>query len=165
MDQTAVYEDNLIRLSRARLLNEKGIIKSLAQKIAIKLNEEIAKGHETTAFLIALGLSAVKDILDIFELGFPIFSFFIALILFYFLFSKGHFLRIKIKLIWWILGFIIDNLPAFSLLPINTIMVLWAWRLVHKKAKSAEEKLENLNEMTRQELEELDENIDSLGEE
>jgi len=159
-------ENRVMRLGLARrLATEKKVISDIAKRVADKLNQQIALGHETTAFLIAVSIAILKDLLDILQLGIPLLGPFLSLILFYFLWGKGWFLSTRVKLIWWILGFFIDNLPFISVLPINTIIVLWAWRIVSKKAKKAENKLENLPIITERELQRLDENIDELDKE
>jgi len=147
------------------LVTTRGAIAEAAERVAVKLNEEIAKGHEATAFFIAIAIAAVKDALDILQLGFPVLSVFLSLILTYFLWGKGWFLKTRIRIIWFVLGIIFDNLPIFSFLPVQTIAVFYAWHIVRKRASAAEEKLENIKKLTEKEIEELDHDISYLNEE
>ena len=80
-----------------------------ARNLAGKLNKEIEKGNDNTAFLIALSLAALKDFLDIILtvslIGLiPGVNFFLGLFLtsflFFFMLSKGWFLKLRLK-IWF----------------------------------------------------------------
>jgi len=149
----------------------------LATKIAGKLNDEIASGHATTAFTVALLMAAAKDSMD---LGYTTFAALIqgipgvgqglavvlaplkvtigvllTLTLQYFLFRKGFLKKVRIRVYFWIFGFFFDNLPLFDALPIQSLMVLVAWRTVKKRAENAEEKLARLKRMTEMEKQEL----------
>lgn len=149
----------------------KKIITSSAKLLAQKLNEEIEKGNDDRAFMIAMLLAGFKDFLDIVLtfLGIaliPGVSFMIGLFLtsflFFFMLGKGWFLKWKIRLWFWVLGLFIDGLPAFSALPINVLLVLYAWRLTKKRAKKAQEKLKDLNNLTEKEIAELNKDISLL---
>ncbi|MBA3733556.1 hypothetical protein H0W91_04275 [Patescibacteria group bacterium] len=143
----------------------------LARKLAEKLNVEIEKGNDDSAFMIALLLAAFKDFLDI-VLDFlligliPGVSFFIGLFLtsflFFFMLGKGWFLKWKIKFWFWFLGLFIDGLPLFNALPINVLLVLYAWRLTKKRAKKATLKLKNISTLTESEINALNNDISLL---
>ncbi len=176
------------RLARARkLLDERGIVIEAAERLAEKLNEEIARGHATAAFLIALALAAFKDFFDFFAnlilallAAIPVVGpvlaavfaehqiavgIFISLTLAIFLWGKGWFLQTRIKAVWWVLGFFIDNIPAVSALPITTFAVLYAWGIVRKRAAAAEKKLPQMQKMTADQIESLYDDLSGLDEE
>lgn len=146
-------------------------IVSQAQRLAEKLNKEIEKGNDTGAFMIALLLAAFKDFLDIiltltliglipgvtFAVGLFLTSF-----LFFFMLGKGWFLKIRLRIWFWILGLFIDGLPGFSALPINTLLMLYAWHLVKKRKAGAEIKLRDLNQLTEYEVNRLNNDISLL---
>lgn len=142
-----------------------------AQSLAKKLNKEIEKGHDTTAFMIALILAAFKDFLDIildfFLIGlFPGVSFVIGLFLtsfiFFFLLHKGWLLKMRVRIWFFVLGLFIDGLPLFNALPINSIVVLYAWHLTKKRASKANRKLHNLSNLTVFEINQLNHDISLL---
>lgn len=134
-------------------------IKSAFQ-LAGHLNQLIKDGHVTTAFMIALMLAGAKDGWD-WTLGkIPIVGLIggtcISLALFLFLWGKGMFKRGKIKMARFILILFFDNIPLIKNIPMNTLMVLYAWHVVKKRAREAEEKLQNLKEQTGHELEDME---------
>ena len=147
------------------------VLEQAAKRLAEKLNQEIERGNDFVAFIFAILLAAIKDALDIWLTAFlvglvPIIGelpgIFLSLFLTFFLWGKGWFLKTKIKIIWWVLGFFFDNLPVVSVLPMNTLLVLYAWHNVRKRAKAAEEKIEKIEELTEKEIEELDKDISLL---
>ncbi len=152
-------------------LNLEQRVVSAAKSLAGKLNEEIAKGNDDIAFMIALLLAAFKDFLDII-LAFlligeiPGVSFFIGLFLtsflFFFMLGKGWFLKWKIKLWFWILGLIVDGFPVVSVFPMNVMLVLYAWRLAKKRAEKGKLKLKNLEGLTVHEINALNNDISLL---
>lgn len=147
------------------------IISNSAKSLAKKLNEEIEKGNDTTGFLIALSLAVLKDFLDIIldilligeipGVGF-IPGLFLTSFLFFFMLGKGWFLKWKIKFWYWILGLFVDGLPLVNALPMNSLLVLYAWRVTKKKASKAKLKLKNLENLSEKEIRELDEDISLL---
>lgn len=162
---------NILREGIARDFNVEQRIIHLAKKLAEKLNKEIEKGNDDTAFMLALLLAAFKDFLDI-VLDFvligliPGVSFAIGLFLtsflFFFMLGKGWFLKWKIKFWFWVLGLFVDGLPLFNALPINVLLVLYAWRLTKKRAAKAKLKLKDLNNLTEKEINELNNDISLL---
>ena len=146
-------------------------IVSGAQSLAVKLNKEIEKGNDNTAFMLAILLAAFKDFLDIIltltfvglipGVNFAV-GLFLTSFLFFFMLGKGWFLKWRIRLWFWILGLFIDGLPAFSALPINTLLVLYAWRLTKKRKAKAEIKLKNLENLTSHEIDRLNNDISLL---
>lgn len=146
---------------------------ALAGRTAEKLNEMIEQGHETGAFVIAILLACIKDgmddILDLLLIGnIPILGqlpgFFVSATLMYFLWGKGWFNTTKVKVIVWVLGFFIDNMPAVNALPLTVLSVIMAWHVVRKKARGAEEKLQNLHQYSFEELENINEEAEEYGE-
>lgn len=142
-----------------------------AKKLAQKLNKEIEKGNDKTAFMIALMIAAFKDFLDVILTSLAIglipgVNFFIGLFLtsflFFFMLRKGWFLKFRIKFWFWFLGLFIDGLPGFSVLPINILLVLYAWKITKKRSAKSELKLKNLNKLTNQEIEALNKDISLL---
>jgi len=142
-----------------------------AKKLAEKLNIEIAKGNDTGAFMIALLLAAFKDFLDIvltlLLIGLIpgvnlIVGLFLTSFLFFFMLGKGFLLKWKIRFWFWVLGLFVDGLPLFSALPINTLLVLYAWRLAKKRAKRGKLKLKNLSNLTENEINALNDDISLL---
>ncbi len=147
------------------------IVTEAAQRLSEKLNREIERGNDFIAFSIALFLAMFKDgleiVLDLTAVGLvPVLGqipgIFLSVFLTAFLWEKGWFLKTRIKVIWWVLGFFIDNLPAANALPMSTLSVLYAWRIVRKRARAAEEKLEKIKELTEKEIESLDKDISLL---
>ncbi len=146
-------------------------IVSQAQRLAEKLNKEIEKGNDTTAFMIAILLAAFKDYMDImltitfiglvpgvtFAVGLFLTSF-----LFFFMLRKGWFLKTRIKIWFWILGLFVDGIPAVSAFPMNTLLVLYAWRLTKKRKARAETKLRDLSRLTEREINQLNNDISLL---
>ena len=160
MDTEIVSREGL----RQRIVSE-------AQKLAGKLNEEIEKGNDTQAFMLATLLAAFKDYIDIFLtvtfIGFiPGANFtvglFLTSFLFFFMLSKGWFLKTRIKIWFWILGLVIDGFPAVSAFPMNTMLVLYAWRLARKRRDRAEVKLRDLGKLTDREVSRLNSDISLL---
>ncbi|KKS39063.1 MAG: hypothetical protein A3G49_03185 [Candidatus Sungbacteria bacterium RIFCSPLOWO2_12_FULL_41_11] len=143
-------------------------IKSAFQ-LAGHLNSLIKEGHVTTAFLIALALAGAKDGWDWTFGKIPIVGLIggtcISLALFLFLWGKGMFKKGKIKMARLILVLFFDNIPLIKNLPTNTLMVLYAWHVVKKRAREAEEKLKDLQEKTGQTLEGLESEEMELEEE
>ena len=151
-----------------------------AKSLAGKLNQEIERGNDFIAFMFALLLAAIKDTLDLgltafligllpflgpFSFLFEVPGLFLSVFLTAFLWGKGWFIKTKIKIIWWTLGFFVDNLPGVDAIPMSTFSVLYAWRNIRKRAKAAEEKLEKIKELTEKEIEELDKDISLLDSE
>lgn len=144
------------------------LITAAAERLAQKLNEEIARGHDTAAFSIALLLAAAKDGLDIFLAGIliglvpfwgQIPGWFLTAFLAFFLWGKGWFLNTRIKVAWWVLGIFFDNLPVVNTLPMSILTVLYAWHIVRKRAAAAEKKLDKIKKLTEKEITALNENI------
>lgn len=148
---------------------------SAAKKLAGKLNQLIAQGHDTTAFSIALLLAALKDGVDIgldflFLAGeIPLVGqlpgVFISATLAYFLWGKGWFNTTKIKIVIWVLGLFIDNMPMVNDLPMTVLTVLWAWHIIRERAQHAERNLGTLGEKTTDELEMIADEFEVTGEE
>jgi hypothetical protein len=149
----------------------------LAEKIAHKLDKEIAKGHTTEAFsialMMALSIDFTKFILGLLEVllaltGIGIIAdgilklvewsiaTLISLALSIFMFGKGWFIGTRARFNWWILTLIFPILPVFDMLPNQTVQVIYAWHLVKKRAKRAQKKKEELKKKTFQELSRLD---------
>ncbi len=154
-----------------------------ARRLVAKLNKEIEKGNDFAAFMLAIMLAMFKDFIDIvfFALkallaftGFGIaialplviitwvFGLFLSFFIFFFLHGKGWFLRMRIRIYYLIFACFIGTLPGFSALPLNTILVLYSWRLVKKRAKKAEEKLKSVNRMTKEEMKSLEREVFSI---
>jgi hypothetical protein len=150
--------------------NRRKIIES-ARKLAEHLNEEIEKGNDTGAFLIAIGVAVAKDSMDIIldlavvglvpGLGFAI-SLFVTTFLFFFMLGKGWFLQTRVRIWFWVLGLFVDGLPVFNALPIDTILVLYAWHLTKKRSGESAEKLKSLNSLTRRNVRRLNQTIQAL---
>ncbi|MDP2656534.1 MAG: hypothetical protein Q8P11_03140 [bacterium] len=159
-----------------------------ARALADKLNREIEKGNDSMAFMVALVLAACKDVIDLVPGGLigvismipvvgiaiaaallPVLKaittltgFFFTGFIFFFLLGKGWFLTTRIKIIFWGLGLFMDNLPLIGELPMNIFVVLYAWRLVKKRARNGELKLRNLNNLTEKEIVALNKDISLL---
>ncbi len=159
--------DNLPLSSQAI---EKKII-SGAQELAQKLNTEIEKGNDTFAFMIALGLAAFKDFLDIIltatllglipGVNFGI-GLFLTSFLFFFMYGKGYFLKWRLRFWFWVLGLIFDGFPGLAAFPTNSLLVLYAWRLAKKRAAKAKIKLKDISNLTAQEISSLNNDISIL---
>ena len=150
------------------------VLDDAARLLVQKLNKEIADGHDSVAFMLAILLAIMKDgldfILDILGVGLiPILGqipgYFLSAFLMVFLWGKGYFLKGKIKIIYWIFGLFFDNLPAFNALPLNTLTVIYAWHVVRKRAGKAREKLDDVKKLTEQEVEDLNNDISLLDKE
>ncbi len=163
---TTIEEERMMNLQRARNLeNSEKLVTEMARKVAAKLNQLIAEGHDTTAFGIAIILAIIKDGLMDWALDFiivgeiPILGqlpgIFLSAVLFYFMYGKGMFRgKIFARIT---LFFIADNLPFFiNNAPITTLGVLYAWRNVRRKAREAEEHMKELSKKTQEELEAIE---------
>ncbi len=146
-------------------------ITSAARELAQKLNIEIEKGNDEGAFLIALSLAAAKDFTDAILIfigvglipGVPfIVGLFLTSFLFFFMLGKGWFLKWRLKVWFWILGLFVDGLPVFSALPINVLLVLYAWKLTKKRAERGKLKLKDLNNLSSREIDRLNKDISLL---
>lgn len=174
MDNAAqIEEQRMSRLNQARAeadkINTEQSVVEFAQKVAGKLNKLIEQGHDTTAFGIAIALACLKDGVDI-GLDFiivgeiPIIGqspgIFISVALIYFLYGKGYFNNTKIKIILWGLGLFADNLPfLINDLPMTVLSVLMAWHVVRKRARKAEEDMQELPKKTMEELETIGQEV------
>ena len=167
-DTTTSEDERLMQLEQTRfrdILSAEKAVTEVAQRVATKLNELIAQGHDTTAFAIAIGLTLLNDSLDII-LGLlgvgdiPLISeipgWLITGILFYFLWGKGYFNNFKVKVILWGLGFFFESIPFIDWLPATTLSVIMAWHVVRKRGRQAEEELVKVNEMTEEELSDIE---------
>ncbi|MDO8594645.1 MAG: hypothetical protein Q7R93_03995 [bacterium] len=156
-------------------------IPQLSLQISGKLNDAIAQGHDTTAFTIAFLMAAAKDAMDlgyttviVLVQGIPVvgqalavvaaplkavIGLLLTLTLQYFLFRKGFLKKVQIRVCFWVFGFFFDNLPAFDALPIQSLMVIVAWRSVRKRAKNAAEKLGKIKGMADAEKQKLYRNL------
>lgn len=165
-NETELEDERAVQLHQLRLkdaMDAEKFVRKTALRVAIKLNQLIAQGHETTAFSIALLLAALKDGVDIgldflFLAGeIPLVGqlpgMFISATLFYFLWGKGYFNSTKVRIVIWTLGIFIDNLPVANDLPMTILTVFWAWHVVRGRAWDAEKNLKELNEKTLEELE------------
>lgn len=163
-----------ITLRKVAIKRYRGKIIDAAKKLAVKLNEEIEKGNDTVAFMTALFIAAAKDSIDwilslaavglIPGVGFTI-SVFVSAFLFFFMLGKGWFLSLRLKFWYWVLGLFVEGLPVFNLLPINSLLVLYAWRLTKKRAEESSIKLNHLNQMTRRQIRRLNQSIDVIEQE
>lgn len=148
-----------------------------ARSLVYKLNEEIDKGNDMFAFTTALMLAMFKDFIDLcffalkvklaatgigiaIVLPLALFAWatgvFLTVFIYFFLLGKGWCKRMRLRIIYWILGFFVANFPVFSALPINTLLVLYAWRLVRKRGLQASRDLGEINIKTRKDLLELE---------
>jgi hypothetical protein len=150
--------------SNRELKAGRGKIIESAKKLADKLNEEIEKGNDTSAFLVALGVAILKDSMDII-LSFAVvglvpgvglaISLFVTTFLFFFMLGKGWFLSARLRFWFWVLSFFVDGLPLFNTLPTSSLLVLYAWRLTKKRAADGSTKLKRLNSLTRRSVRRL----------
>ncbi len=148
-------------------VKRKKAVLDLAKSIADKLNKKIETGEETSAFVIALGIAILKDILDA-GLTLTLIEFYpflgqipgilVSAILMYFLWGKGWFLKWKARAILFVIG---DNIPLIDFLPLSTIMVLWAWRNVRKQAEEARGNMVDLHLKTFEELTKIDADVEN----
>ena len=76
--------------------------------------------------------------------------------------NKGWMMKPKLKYTWWGLGFFVDNLPKVSALPLTTMSIAYTWFHVKKRARAAEKKLADIEKLTQNEIEELDQDISIL---
>ncbi len=146
-------------------------ITDAARSLAGKLNKEIEKGNDNTAFMIAILLAVFKDFIDIIltftmvglipGVNFAV-GLFLTSFLFFFMLGKGWFLKWKLRIWFWVLGLFFDGLPAFSALPVNSLLVLYAWRLAKKRKAHAEVKMKDLHNLTEKEIGALNADISLL---
>ena len=102
------YSNRIIGEIRRDLNVEQKIIAS-AKNLALKLNVEIEKGNDTSAFMLALLLAAFKDFLDIIlaialiglipGVSFT-FGLFLTSFLFFFMLGNGWFLTTRLR-VWY----------------------------------------------------------------
>lgn len=165
-DLSQTEGERMERLNLGRAIRPKKMALAAAERAASKLEEMIAKGHDKTAFFIVLAIALLKDgILDIILdfLGFgliPILGqipgYFLSAVLFYLMWGKG---MIKGRIFAWVLSFfIIDSLPFFKEFPFTTVAVLFSWQGVVRKTRQLEAEKERLEEMTEEEVEQIEQN-------
>jgi len=163
-EQELEWAGELQEARKLHLLNVRAEVEELAERVGRKLQKMIEEGHATEAFMIALFLAGLKDSLDVtLDLlligNIPIIGalpgLFLTVII-YVITGPSFKNKMKLKVAWWVLGFFVDGLPFFNALPINTILVLYTWHAVRKDASEAEGKLEKLENITKEELEEID---------
>jgi hypothetical protein len=82
--------------------------------------------------------------------------------LFYFMYGKGYFLKWRLRFWFIVLGWFVDGLPGFNALPINTLLVLYAWKLARKRKENAHSMLENFHSLSDKEIEDLNNDISLL---
>ena len=146
----------------------------IGEEIAYKLNKEIERGYANKAFTIALSMAIFLDCIEI-TMGF-IKTFLLWLIgpgwlvilllsaieialtvpldvaLYLFELKKGWFLKSRTRFWWWIWTLILPELPVFDLAPNNTLVLLYTWRNVKKRAAKAQKKKDALKKSTLQQL-------------
>ncbi|OGF68961.1 hypothetical protein A3H65_00160 [Candidatus Giovannonibacteria bacterium RIFCSPLOWO2_02_FULL_45_14] len=113
----------------------------------------------------AIGEAQSKAAIQAVDLAFMCISLLVSGGIFLLMLNKGWMIKTRLKLTWWGLGFFIDNLPMVSILPLTTISVLYAWRHVKKRARAAEKKLADIEKLTQNEIEDLDQDISILDKE
>ncbi len=147
------------------------LVVNQARTLANKLNREIEKGNDTFAFGIALIIAIFKDatdiILDLLGVGeIPGVTFLVGMFLttfmFFFMLGKGWFLTTRLRIWYWVLGLFVDNLPLFNALPINTLLVLYAWRLTKKRAANGKLVLGTIGDLSNKQVDELNKDISLL---
>lgn len=179
---SAIEANNVASLQIARLgqidFYQQHILQ-ISERIAGKLNKMIADGHETMPFLIALTLAFIKDFSDIglsllglmvsagtagallpaVEAIATVVGWMLSGILTYFMWGKGYLNESKVRLTWYLLGFLFDNLPGINAMPMTVFLVIWAWHVVRKRARHAKKDLEELNQKTGTELEAIEQEM------
>ncbi|OGF66743.1 hypothetical protein A3I27_04470 [Candidatus Giovannonibacteria bacterium RIFCSPLOWO2_02_FULL_43_11b] len=96
------------------------------------------------------------------DLTFMAISFMVSGAIFLLMWNKGWMMKPKLKYTWWGLGFFVDNLPKVSALPLTTISIGYTWMHVKRRSRAAEKKLANIEKLTQNEIEELDQDISIL---
>jgi len=146
-------------------------IAAAGKKLAQKLNKEIDKGNDTFSFTIAITLACLKDFLDI-VLSFLLIGLipgvnmlvglFLTTFLYVFMLRKGWFLKTRIRIMYWVLGVFVDGLPGVSALPMNVLLVLYAWRLAIMRKRKAQEHLKVIHRKTLEEIVALEKDMSLL---
>ncbi|MEK7630752.1 MAG: hypothetical protein AAB417_01865 [Patescibacteria group bacterium] len=169
------YQETLAVSRRSAVRFVEREVRELAKKIAAKLEKQIRDGNDIVAISILLFLAFLKDgLLDVgldFLFGFgeiPIIGqlpgYAVSMILYYFMFGKGYFLKQRAKMnmrAWlFVLGFIVDGLPLVNNLPGTTVTVIHTIRLLKKRARKAKADLAALNTSTKAQLESLQKELD-----
>jgi len=113
----------------------------------------------------AIGEAQSKAAIQAVDFTFMAISLMISGAIFLLMWGKGWFMKTKVMLAWWGLGFFVDSLPLASLLPLTSISILYAWRHVKKRSRAAEKKLADLEKLTQNEIEDLDQDISILDKE
>lgn len=165
-EEEAVGDDSekVVEVSNIRF---KINVSEASKALAKKLNREIARGHADLAFSIVIGLTLAKDLIGLI----PIFGDVIALVvsggIFIFMLGKGYFLKQRLWIWFWIINGIIAFIPFIDLTLVvsDPAIMFYAWYLVKKRMRKAENKLAILGQLTLQEMEQLNNNISLLDEE
>ncbi len=146
-------------LSRAREQNRQAR-SAEGQGLAAELRQDVDCSRDTHVFTIAMVLAAAKDASDlgltlITAGGAPVlgtlFGWALVLLNWWFLTGNGWFKesQAQLRFLYWALGFFVDNLPLVSALPINTLIVLYAWSDIQQKAGISSKKLTELEQALR----------------
>ena len=115
---------------------------------AAKLQKDIDRSKDTFVFTIALALALTHDLGDFIPLfgqvGGPI----LAALNWWFLTSNDWFRESETQLralyLW--LAFFVDSIPVVNMLPLNTLIVLYAWSGIQDAGKAAQKRLAELRQ-------------------
>ena len=96
----------------------------------------------------AIGLAILNDFLDILVIGsIPIIGdavdILTGFILFMFLFNIGGHVRIKVRVAIFLANFL-ELIPLVDFIPVWTISIFYAWYIVNKRGRKAEQDLKKL---------------------
>ncbi|MFA6476343.1 MAG: hypothetical protein WCV68_02895 [Candidatus Paceibacterota bacterium] len=143
-------------------------VKESSEKLAKKLNGLVSAGHANVAFSAIITLTLAKDLIGLI----PIFGDAIALVvsggIYIFMFTKkGLLFNKKMKITFWVLNGLIAFIPYVDivLVPGNISTIFYAWYLTKRRMRKAEKKLAILGQLTYEEMEALNNNIDLIDEE
>jgi len=99
------------------------------------------------------------------DLTFMAISFMVSGAIYLLMWGKGWMIKHKLKYTWWGLGFFVDNLPKINALPLTTISIAYTWMHVKRRSQAAEKKLADIEKLTQNEIEDLDQDISILDKE
>ncbi|MBI4239782.1 hypothetical protein HY620_02260 [Candidatus Uhrbacteria bacterium] len=134
----------------AQIIAGKNLIRNTL-KLALQLRKAAAE-HDPTAFFLVLILAIIKDASDIFTFGFSAaITWSISVILAIFLWGKG---TVLFKIVLLILS-LLEVIPALNMLPVQSMLVLFAWYKSETKANADKKKAEEYEKQAQKTEKEL----------
>jgi len=141
-------EFNQERAKYKKLAKNSKIVSKISAPVLRKMMKAV-EDKDTWVWPFAIGLALLNDFIDILVIGSipflgDIIDITTGFILFMFLFNIGGHIRIKVR-VAIILANFFEFIPFVDFIPVWTICILYAWHIVRKRGKKAEEGLRTKN--------------------